>query len=106
MCRVCSARSSNIYEGDHQGGSSLTQRYVKNVLILQAQRDDDPIAQYHASEDTIARKDEMLISVQMEKQYSKPEILRDISISHSLAAIASMACRRLRSGISTPPQIS
>ena len=45
--------------------------------ILQAQQDDDPIAQYHASEDTIARKmREMLISVQMEKQYSKPEILQ------------------------------
>ena len=64
-------------KGDHQGGSSLTQQYVKNVLILQAQQDDDPIAQYHASEDTIARKmREMLISVQMEKQYSKPEILQ------------------------------
>ena len=46
-------------------------------MILQAQQDDDPIAQYHASEDTIARKvREMLISVQMEKQYSKPEILQ------------------------------
>ena len=64
-------------KGDHQGGSSLTQQYVKNVLILQAQQDNDPIAQYHASEDTIARKlREMLISVQMEKQYSKPEILQ------------------------------
>ena len=64
-------------KGDHQGGSSLTQQYVKNVLILQAQQDDDPIAQYHASEDTIARKmREMLISVQMGKQYSKPEILQ------------------------------
>lgn len=32
---------------------------------------------HHASEDTIARKlREMLISVQMEKQYSKPEILQ------------------------------
>ena len=66
-----------IKKGDTQGGSSLTQQYVKNVLMIQAREDDDPIAEYHASEDTIARKlREMLISVQMEKQYSKLEILQ------------------------------
>lgn len=60
-----------------QGGSSLTQQYVKNVLLMQAIEDDDSIAQYHATEDTIARKiREMLISVQMEKKYSKAEILQ------------------------------
>jgi membrane peptidoglycan carboxypeptidase len=63
--------------GDQQGGSSLTQQYVKNMLIQQAEQDDDPIAQYHASEDTIARKlREMLIAVQVEKKYSKAEILQ------------------------------
>ncbi|MFC5221424.1 transglycosylase domain-containing protein [Bifidobacterium leontopitheci] len=62
---------------DTQGGSTLTQQYVKNVLLLQAQEDDDPIAQFHASEDTIARKlREMLIAVQVEKKYSKLEILQ------------------------------
>ncbi len=66
-----------IKKGDTQGGSSLTQQYVKNVLAMQARDDDDPIAQYHASEQTIARKvREMLIAVQMEKQYSKAEILQ------------------------------
>lgn len=66
-----------MMKGDQQGGSSLTQQYVKNVLIMQAEESNDPIAQYHASEDTIARKiREMLIAVQMEKVYSKPEILQ------------------------------
>ena len=66
-----------IKGGDQQGGSSLTQQYVKNALIMQASQDNDPISQYHASEDTIARKmREMLISVQLEKKYSKAEILQ------------------------------
>jgi membrane peptidoglycan carboxypeptidase len=66
-----------LLKSQQQGGSSLTQQYVKNVLLMQAIEDDDPIAQYHASEDTIARKiREMLISVQMEKKYSKAEILQ------------------------------
>ena len=63
--------------GDQQGGSTLTQQYVKNVLSTQAREDDDPIAEYHATEDTVARKlREMLISVQIEKKYSKAEILQ------------------------------
>ena len=42
-----------------------------------AREDDDPIAEYHATEDTVARKlREMLISVQIEKKYSKAEILQ------------------------------
>ncbi|WEV42260.1 transglycosylase domain-containing protein [Bifidobacterium sp. ESL0682] len=66
-----------INHGDTQGGSSLTQQYVKNVLLVEAKEKNDPIAEYHASEDTIARKiREMLIAVQMEKQYSKAEILQ------------------------------
>ncbi|KFF30974.1 transglycosylase domain-containing protein [Bifidobacterium bombi] len=66
-----------IKKGDTQGGSSLTQQYVKNVLMTKAHENNDPIAEYHASEETIARKiREMLIAVQMEKQYSKAEILQ------------------------------
>ena len=54
-----------VKKGATQGGSSLTQQYVKNVLLLQAQEDNDPIAEYHASEETVARKlREMLIIVQ------------------------------------------
>nr|WP_204314286.1 transglycosylase domain-containing protein [Bifidobacterium avesanii] len=63
--------------GSTQGGSSLSQQYVKNMLLAQAESDDDPIAAYHATEDTIARKlREMLIAVQLEKEYSKAEILQ------------------------------
>ena len=66
-----------VKKGSTQGGSSLTQQYVKNVLMSKAEEDDDPIAVYHAQEETIARKlREMLIAVQMEKQYTKPEILQ------------------------------
>ncbi|RBP97487.1 carboxypeptidase [Bifidobacterium aemilianum] len=66
-----------IKKGATQGGSSLTQQYVKNVLMDTAREKDDPIAEYHASEETIARKlREMLIAVQMEKKYTKPEILQ------------------------------
>ncbi len=63
--------------GETQGGSTLTQQYVKNMLLEQAEEDDDPIAEYHATEDTIARKiKEMLIAVQIEKKYTKAEILQ------------------------------
>ncbi|OZG50624.1 transglycosylase domain-containing protein [Bombiscardovia coagulans] len=66
-----------VKQGDTQGGSSLTQQYVKNVLMNQAEQDNDPIAEYHAREETVARKmREMLIAVQMEKKYSKAEILQ------------------------------
>lgn len=66
-----------IKQGDTQGGSTLTQQYVKNMLMNQAEENNDPIAEYHAQEETIARKmREMLIAVQMEKKYSKPEILQ------------------------------
>lgn len=66
-----------IKDDDTQGGSTLTQQYVKNVLVSQAEADDDPIAAYHAKEQTVARKlREMLIAVQLEKEYSKAEILQ------------------------------
>ncbi|TPF95866.1 carboxypeptidase [Bifidobacterium sp. UTCIF-39] len=66
-----------VKKGDTQGGSTLTQQYVKNILIDQALEDNDPIEAYHAQEETIARKlREMLISVELEKKYSKQEILQ------------------------------
>lgn len=66
-----------VKKGDMQGGSSLTQQYVKNVLMIKARENNDSLAEYHASEGTIARKlREMLIAIQMEKKYSKLEILQ------------------------------
>ena len=66
-----------IKKSDMQGGSSLTQQYVKNVLMIKAREDNDPISEYHAAESTVARKlREMLIAIQMEKKYSKLEILQ------------------------------
>ena len=66
-----------IRHSSMQGGSSLTQQYVKNVLMIKAHDDNDPISEYHASEGTIARKlREMLIAIQIEKKYSKLEILQ------------------------------
>ena len=89
--------------GDQQGGSTLTQQYVKNVLSTQAREDDDPIAEYHATEDTVARKlREMLISVQIEKKYSKAEILHT-STSRSSAATTCAAWKWPPNATSTSP---
>lgn len=66
-----------IAGGDQQGGSSITQQYVKNILITTAQENNDPIGAYHAKEDTPSRKiREMLIALQMENKYSKAQILQ------------------------------
>jgi membrane peptidoglycan carboxypeptidase len=66
-----------VRHGDTQGGSTLTQQYVKNALFDQAIQNNDPIEAYHAREDTIARKlREMLIAIQLEKTHSKAEILQ------------------------------
>ena len=88
-----------IKKGSTQGGSSLTQQYVKNVLAMQARESGDSIAQYHATEQTIARKvREMLIAVQMEKKYTKYEILQGyLNIAqfgnHNLYGVESAAKR-------------
>src|SRR6185437_2768293 len=57
-----------------QGGSTLEQQYVKNVLILQAL--DDPAAQLAATAETLSRKiDQLRMAVQIAHTMSKPEIL-------------------------------
>jgi membrane peptidoglycan carboxypeptidase len=57
-----------------QGGSTLEQQYVKNVLILQAL--DDPAAQAAAAADTLKRKlDQLRMAVNIAHTMTKPEIL-------------------------------
>ena len=57
-----------------QGGSTLEQQYVKNVLILQAL--DDPAAQQAAAADTVSRKvDQLRMAVQVAHAMSKQQIL-------------------------------
>jgi membrane peptidoglycan carboxypeptidase len=57
-----------------QGGSTLEQQYVKNVLILQAL--DDPAARQAATAETVSRKiDQLRMAVQVAHSMSKEEIL-------------------------------
>ena len=57
-----------------QGGSTLEQQYVKNVLILQSL--DDPAAQTAAAADTLSRKiDQLRMAVQVAHSLSKEQIL-------------------------------
>lgn len=63
-------------KGNHEGASTLTQQYVKNVLIDQAIRTDDPIALYEATETTLARKaKEAKLAINLEENMSKDQIL-------------------------------
>ncbi len=57
-----------------QGGSTLEQQYVKNVLILQSL--DDPAAQQAAAADTVSRKiDQLRMAVEVAHSMSKQDIL-------------------------------
>jgi membrane peptidoglycan carboxypeptidase len=57
-----------------QGGSTLEQQYVKNVLILQSL--DDPAAQQAAAAATLSRKiDQLRMAVQIAHTMTKQEIL-------------------------------
>ncbi|HEX4655725.1 MAG TPA: transglycosylase domain-containing protein, partial [Mycobacteriales bacterium] len=59
-----------------QGGSTLTQQYVKNVLIEKAQASGDKAAVAAAHSDTLARKArEARYALALEQKYSKAQIL-------------------------------
>ncbi|WP_068627629.1 transglycosylase domain-containing protein, partial [Oerskovia enterophila] len=74
---VSRAAINNFTGGDTQGGSSLTQQYVKNVLIEQAMRDEDPIAVRAARDDTLGRKArEAKLAISLETVMTKDEILQ------------------------------
>ncbi|MDA3624876.1 transglycosylase domain-containing protein [Saccharopolyspora sp. WRP15-2] len=69
------AMTNQVSGGISQGGSTLTQQYVKNYLV-HVVAGGDPVKQHKAIEQTPARKlREMRIALQLEKQLSKEEIL-------------------------------
>lgn len=62
--------------GVQQGGSTLTQQYVKNVLIEAAQQNGDAKALAAARADTVARKArEAKYALELERRYTKAQIL-------------------------------
>lgn len=71
---------SNALTGSSQGGSSITQQYVKNVLVQKAEDLSDPderkAAYEEATQVSIDRKlKEMKLSVGVEQKYTKEQIL-------------------------------
>ena len=59
-----------------QGGSTIAQQYVKNVLLLQAEQADNSQAVQAAAADTLSRKlNELRMAVAAEHQQSKQDIL-------------------------------
>ncbi|HEX4788013.1 MAG TPA: transglycosylase domain-containing protein [Actinospica sp.] len=62
--------------GDTQGGSTIAQQYVKNVLLLEAGTDKE--LQQRAVADTITRKiTELRFAVSVEREMSKEQILEN-----------------------------
>jgi len=63
-------------QGNTQGGSSLTQQYVRLVLVENAEVKNDKLAAAAAKENTLARKiRELRYAIAVEEKFSKDEIL-------------------------------
>lgn len=63
-------------QGNTQGGSSLTQQYVRLVLVETAEENNDPAARAAATENTLARKvRELRYAIAVEKKFTKDQIL-------------------------------
>ncbi|MDR2508763.1 MAG: penicillin-binding protein [Candidatus Ancillula sp.] len=61
---------------DTQGGSTITQQYIKNLLIDKALQEDDPISAFHAKEQTLYRKiKEAKFAFEIEAKLTKDQIL-------------------------------
>ncbi|MEG3614634.1 transglycosylase domain-containing protein [Isoptericola haloaureus] len=68
---------NNLTSEDTQGASTLTQQYVKNVLIEAALQDGDQFGVIAAHESTIDRKlREAKMAIALEERMSKDEILQ------------------------------
>ncbi len=79
---------ANVIGSDVQGGSSITQQYVKNVLVQKAEGISDPVERQKAYDEatatTLERKlKEMKLAIGVEQKYSKKDILNGyLNISH------------------------
>lgn len=63
-------------QGNTQGGSSLTQQYVRMVLVEKAEASGDKAAAIAAKEESVARKiRELRYAIAVEKEFSKDKIL-------------------------------
>jgi membrane peptidoglycan carboxypeptidase len=67
---------TNILGGNTQGGSSITQQYVKLVRIEQAMANEDPEEVAAVQAPTLQRKiEEMRYAIAIERRFTKDEIL-------------------------------
>lgn len=70
------ALANNAVTSDTQGGSTLTQQYVKNALLMDAVQRGDQEDINAATEQSYGRKlREAKLAISLEKQWSKDEIL-------------------------------
>ena len=70
------AFASNAAGGATQGGSTLTQQYVKNALLMDAVQRGDQEDQLEATEQSYGRKlREAKLALSLEKKWTKDEIL-------------------------------
>lgn len=71
-------------QGVTQGASSISQQYVRLVLVSAAERSGDPLARAKATENTVARKiRELRFAMALERRFTKDEILeRYLNISY------------------------
>lgn len=73
---IVRALVANANSGETQGASTLTQQYVRNVLVEAALQQDDQSAIVAAKEPTVARKlREIKYALTLEQKYSKQQIL-------------------------------